>query len=83
MSKQPPEKRFQKYILTHLEAVNYIIRPQSKFNKSYGLDMDILFQFLSTTQPTKIKDIDERTGDWKAEILRHLPANHTTYNQLK
>ena len=83
MSEQPPEKRFQKYILTHLEAVNYIIRPQSKFNKSYGLDMDILFQFLSTTQPTKIKDIDERTGDWKAEILRHLPANHTTYNQLK
>lgn len=45
--------------------------------------MDILFQFLSATQPNKIKDLDERTGDWKAEILRCLKAENKTYTQLK
>lgn len=76
------EKDFQEYIATQLETTGYRRRNPSKYSKTAGLDKEILFEFLQKTQHDKLKDLEDRTGDWQMEILRCLPANASTLSQL-
>lgn len=65
---------YQAYILEMLHEKNgYLIRPSEAYNPGYGMDTDLLFSFLETTQKEALARLEKLYGDkTRQTILNHI-----------
>lgn len=64
------EKDFQHHITNMLVKSGYVQRKSKDFNRQYAMDIDILLQFLETTQPKEMADLKRAFGaDYKNTVV--------------
>lgn len=79
MSKVLTEKQYQRYIIDYLTSSNnYIERTDANFDRYYALDKEILFKFLSDTQPDEINKLKKIYKDKFEETLINVINNQVT-----
>ncbi len=55
---------YQAYILEMLKSENgYLVRPSTAYEPGYGMDPELLFQFLQATQPKELEKLQKFYGD--------------------
>lgn len=58
------EKEYQQYIMQILEKQNgYVIRPNTKFDRRFAVDKEMLFAFLNATQPDTMEALGKIYGN--------------------
>lgn len=79
MSRVLDEKQYQRYIIDYLiENNGYIERTDANFDRYYALDKELLFKFLSDTQPDEIAKLKKIYKDKFEETLINVINNHIT-----
>ena len=73
------EKEYQRYIMQILEKQNgYIIRPNTKYDRRFAVDQEMLFKFLNSTQPNTMEALGKIYGDKTEDtIVNFLNAEIT------
>ncbi len=73
------EKEYQAFILEYLSKHNgYIIRKDCNFDRLTGMDKELLFQFLDTTQPKEMAELRKIFKDSLEETLINFITNEMT-----
>lgn len=79
MNKILTEKQYQRYIIDYLTENNgYIERTDSNFDRYFALDKEMLFKFLSDTQPDEIAKLRKIYKDKFEETLINVINNQIT-----
>lgn len=79
MSKVLTEKQYQRYIIDYLVENNgYIERTDANFDRYYAIDREMLFAFLSETQPDEIAKLKKIYKDKFEETLINVINNQIT-----
>lgn len=79
MNKILTEKQYQRYIIDYLTENNgYIERTDANFDRYFALDKEILFKFLSETQPDEIAKLRKIYKDKFEETLINVINNQIT-----
>lgn len=64
------EKEYQRHIMQILEKQNgYVIRPNTKFDRRFAVDKEMLFAFLNGTQPDTMEALGKIYGDKTEETI--------------
>lgn len=73
------EKEYQRYIMQILEKQNgYVIRQNTKFDRRFAVDKEMLFKFLNNTQPNTMEALGKIYGDKTEDaIVNFLNAEIT------
>lgn len=73
------EKEYQRYIMQILEKQNgYLIRPNTKYDRRFAVDKEMLFAFLNNTQPNTMEALGKIYGDKTEDtIVNFLNAEIT------
>lgn len=79
MNKILTEKQYQRYIIDYLTENNgYIERTDANFDRYFALDKEMLFKFLSETQPDEIAKLRKIYKDKFEETLINVINNQIT-----
>ena len=79
MSKVLTEKQYQRYIIDYLVSNNgYIERSDANFDRYYAIDRELLFRFLSNTQPDEFAKLKKIYKDKFEETLINVINNQIT-----
>lgn len=79
MSKILNEKQYQRYVIDYLVNTNgYIERSDDNFDRYYALDRELLFKFLTDTQPDEITKLRKIYKDKFEETLINVINNKIT-----
>ncbi|MCI7095466.1 MAG: DEAD/DEAH box helicase family protein [Clostridiales bacterium] len=79
MNKILTEKQYQRYIIDYLiENNGYIERTDANFDRYFALDKEMLFKFLSETQPDEIAKLRKIYKDKFEETLINVINNQIT-----
>lgn len=79
MNKILTEKQYQRYIIDYLTENNgYIERTDSNFDRYFALDKEMLFKFLSETQPDEIAKLRKIYKEKFEETLINVINNQIT-----
>lgn len=79
MSKVLTEKQYQRYIIDYLVKKNgYIERTDANFDRYYALDRELLFKFLTDTQPDEIARLRKIYKEKFEETLINYINNQIT-----
>ncbi|MBZ7995063.1 type I restriction endonuclease subunit R [Campylobacter canadensis] len=70
------EKDLETFIENHLLSNGYIKRQSDDYDKNYGVDTQILFEFLKSTQLKSLNDLALRVGEnnVKEKLLKRLSS---------
>ena len=79
MNKILTEKQYQRYIIDYLtESNGYIERTDANFDRYFALDKEMLFKFLSETQPDEIAKLRKIYKEKFEETLINVINNQIT-----